>query len=285
MSASRTNRNRRRAGAIVTLAAAVGIGWAVLPAGAASESVAFTLTSGQLSVGDTSFALPTTSGFNGTLDDQTGAFEGSFVFPVIESNLTQPFPVTVKVALSQQGSATGTIDPVTGAADLAATVNIGLEIRTAAGALLVGAPCGIGPVALTFEGAFDAAAGTLTLADDGFVLPASSGCASPGVDFGPIIDDLLGGDTSADLVLSTSSGPVTTPSSTPTTSGTTPTTSGSTPGPTTSTSTTPGPRPTTPAPPGGGGGGGTRQDRVQPRIIDRTADDADVIRDQARVTG
>jgi hypothetical protein len=283
---SRTNRNRRRAGAIVTLAAAVGIGWAVLPAGAASESVAFTLTSGQLSVGDTSFALPTTSGFNGTLDDQTGALDGSFVFPVIESNLTQPFPVTVKVALSQQGSATGTIDPVSGAADLAATVHIGLEIRTAAGALLVGAPCGIGPVSLTFEGAFDAATGTLTLSDDGFVLPASSGCASPGVDFGPIIDDLLAGETSADLVLSTSSGPVTTPSSTPTTSGTTPSTSASTPtGPTTSTPpTTPGPRPTTP-PPGGGGGGGTRQDRVQPRIVDRTADDADVIRDQARVTG
>lgn len=284
MARRRTDKHRRRAGVVVTLAVAVGIGLAVLPAGAASESVSFSLTSGTLSVGDTSFALPTTSGFNGTLDDTTGALAGTFVFPVIETDITQPLPVKVKVSLSQVGDATGTIDPSTGAADLAVSVNIGLEIRTAAGALLVGAPCGIGPVALAFAGTFDPVAGTLTLSDDGFDLPASSGCASPGVDFGPIIDDLLGGETAASLVLSTASEPVTTPSSTPTTGGTTPPSSGSsTPSTGSTTSSTPAttPRPRPVAAPQGSG----NVTRVQPRIVDRYADDAAPLRDQARVTG
>jgi hypothetical protein len=282
MSRPRIERHRRRAGVVLALAVAVGVALAVLPAGAATDSVSFSLTSGQLAVGDQSFALPTTSGFNGTLDDTTGALTGAFVFPVIESNISQPFPVKVRVSLSQTGDATGTIDPATGATVLDLTVNIGLEIRTAADALLVGGSCGIGPVSLTFEGAFDAVAGTLTLADEGFVLPASSGCASPGIDFGPIIDDLLGGATAADLVLSTASGPVTTPSSTPTTGGTTPTTGGSTSTssiPPTS-STTPGTRTiVTPVQ------GGVRTDRVQPRIIDRSAGEAAPIDRPARVTG
>lgn len=282
MSTRRIDRRRRRAGVVVTLAAAVGVGLAVLPAGAATESVSFSLTSGQLSVGDTTFDLPTTSGFNGTLDDTTGDLSGTFVFPVIETDITQPFPVKVKVTLSQTGNATGVIDPSTGDAALDATVNIGLEIRTAAGALLVGAPCGIGPVDLTFEGSWDEAAGTLSLADDGFVLPASSGCASPGIDFGPIIDDLLGGDTAANLVLSTATNPITTPSSSPTTGGTDPTSSGSSPSSSVSTPTSSQPvtQATPPVAPQRRG-----PDGVQPRIVDRYADDADPVRDVARVTG
>lgn len=284
MSNRRNERHRGRAALALAFVVAAGLALAVLPAGAASESVSFSLTSGQLKVGDTAFDLPTTSGFNGTLDDETGALAGAFVFPVIESNLTQPFPVTVKVTLGQVGDATGTIDPTTGDTDLGLTITIGLEIRTAAGALLVGAPCGIGPVALTFEGAFDAEAGTLTLSDEGFELPASSGCASPGIDFGPIIDDLLGGATAADLVLSSASTPITTPSSTPTTGGTTPSTSGSTPGtgPTTASSTPPpGTRPVVDPPPTGG----VRQDQVGPRIVDRIQDGPAPVASPARVTG
>jgi hypothetical protein len=202
------------------------------PASAAAQDVSYSLTSGSLSVGAQSFTLPASGGFNGTLDDATGDLEGEFVFPVIQSQITDPLPAVVKATLVQQGPAAGSIDPVSGDAQLAVTIRIGLEVRTAAGALLVGGNCGIGPVNLDFTGSFDAGTGKLSLSDEGFALPNSTSCQG-GLDFGPIIDNLLGGDTAASLVLTSSDAPIAT-----TTTTKAPATTDTTAGPTGTASTT-----------------------------------------------
>lgn len=254
-------------------------GFAVVgPASAASQEVAFGLTSGSLSVGAQSFTLPASGGFNGTLDDATGDLEGEFVFPVIQSNITDPLPATVKATLSQQGPASGSIDPTTGDAALSVSIRIGIEVRTANGALLVGGNCGIGPVAIDFTGSFDASTGTLELADEGFALPNSSGCQG-GLDFGPIIDDLLGGDTSATLVLDSSDGPIATTTTTAagsstTTTGVRPTGTGSTtPGSSTPSTTAPSGR----APAAANSPTTTGEQAVGMIILDQNAGEADVV--------
>jgi hypothetical protein len=243
-----------------------------------------------LSVGPQSFTLPASGGLNGTLDDTTGALEGTFVFPVIQSRITDPLPAVVKATLTQQNPAQGSIDPVTGAAELTVTLRIGLEVRTAAGALLVGGSCGIGPVTIAFSGDYDDSSGTLTLADEGFTLPASSGCQG-GLDFGPIIDNLLGGDTAASLVLTSSDGPIAT---TTTTSTTAPSSTAPTTKPTSTSST---------APSGGNGNGNgngtgngngngngasprTAEQPVTMIIVDQEPDQPDlVVNDEQLLTG
>lgn len=275
---------RRRVGATVAaLAIVAGGAVAMRPAGAEAQALSLGLQSGELSVGDQSFVLPTTAGFDGTLDDETGELRGSFTFPLIISNITQPFPVVVEAQLSQSGDAVGSIDLTTGAATLDATISIGLTIKTGTGAVLVGGACSIGPISLGFTGSWDAATGTLSISDEGFSLPNSSGCASPGIDFGPIIDDLLGGgDTSAELVLSSSTTTTTTGSTTPTTGGpTTPTSQ-----PVTS------PPPTVPDGPTGPGPSVNRPrpatngtQNVQPVIVDQEAGAAEEFVGEAQVTG
>lgn len=250
-------------------------GFAVVgPASAASQEVSYSLTSGSLSVGAQSFTLPASGGFNGTLDDATGELEGDFVFPVIQSQITDPLPAVVKATLIQQSPATGSIDPVSGDAELAVTIRIGLEVRTAAGALLVGGNCGIGPVNLDFTGSFDAGTGKLTLADEGFTLPNSSSCQG-GLDFGPIIDNLLGGDTAASLVLTSSDAPIAT-----TTTTKAPSTTATTAGPTGTASTTRAPGSTSTTVPGTkapASNNRSGQQAIGVTILDQQAGEAEVV--------
>jgi hypothetical protein len=275
---------RRRIGAsVAALAIVAGGAVAMRPAGAAAQALSLGLQSGELSVGDQSFVLPTTAGFEGTLDDETGELRGSFTFPLIISNITEPFPVVVEAQLSQSGDAVGSVDLATGAATLDATISIGLTIKTAAGATLVGGACSIGPISLEFTGSWDATTGTLSISDDGFSLPNSSGCASPGIDFGPIIDDLLGGgDTSAVLVLGTGTATTAPSSTTPTTGGpTTPTSRPvTTPPPTVPTGPT-GPAPSVNQPRPATNG----TQNVQPVIVDQEAGAAEEFLGDAQVTG
>lgn len=273
---------RARAAVIIGALAFVAAGAiAVNPASAASEDVFFGLQSGTLQVGDQTFVLPSEGGFNGTLDDETGALSGTFAFPEIRADVTDPFPVVVFASLDQQGPATGSIDPTTGAATLDLVLRIGLRVETGTGVLLVGGSCGVGPIDLTFTGTYVSETGTLTLNDEGFALPNSSGCAGA-IDFGPVIDELLGGGTSATLVLSSSDGPITPPSTSPTS----PTTGGTQPGGPTPTVSAP-PTPTVPTPSGPNPPRTAREGQQQVRltILDQVADEAPAEETVPQVTG
>ncbi len=197
----------RARGAVATAAVALIAGAAALagPAVAVEEDLFLVLTSGTVAVGDSGFDLPPGGGFNGVKDDASGAVTGTFVVPVIQSQV-EPSPGVVgdvTATFVQIGEATGSIDPATGATDIAASFR--LELVVGLGGTVVTEPgCQVSPIDLALTGAFDAAAGTLTLEANGFAIPPSQGCGG----IASIIDDTLSGDTSVVLALTVGDGPV-----------------------------------------------------------------------------
>lgn len=203
----------RARGAVATAAGVLLMGAAALagPAVAVEEDFFLDLTSGTVAVGDSSFTLPSGGGFNGVRDDASGAVTGEFVVPVIQSQVEASPGVVgdVTATFVQIGEAMGTIDPTTGATDMAASFRLELVVALS-GTVVTEPGCQVSPIDLALTGAFDEVAGTLTLEADGFDIPPSQGCGG----IGSIIDDTLTGDTSVALALTVADGPIETPTTT-----------------------------------------------------------------------
>lgn len=217
---------RARSGLALVLAAAFALVLLVGgPSGAAPQDANFAVQSGSLSVGASTFTLDPADGggFTGTYDDETGALTGTLLLPPIVTELDVTNPpvgiVDVVITITQDGPGTGSIDPETGAATFDATVTLGIA-ASLAGSPVTPEGCRITPVDLTFEGTYDADTMVLSLSDQGFVLPPSTGCEAAG----PLIDGALTGETSAVLELVSTDEPIVPPTTTTTTTEATTTT-------------------------------------------------------------
>lgn len=230
--------HRTRAGVAVAAITAILLAGGLalgLPASAAPQDFFLNLTSGNVTVGEGAFDLPEGGGFNGTWDDETGDLAGTFLVPTIVTDVATVPGAEVTATFVQQGEATGSIDPDTGAA--AVTAVFRLDISVALGGSTISEPgCHVAPITLDLTGTYDHDAGTVSLSASGFTIPPSEGCAA----LGSTIDDFISGDpTEAVLNLERVGGPIVEPPP-PSSSSTTSTTS-TVPG-----STTTAPAPTAP---------------------------------------
>jgi LPXTG-motif cell wall-anchored protein len=171
---------------------------------AASVPVTFNITGGTLSIGATSLPFPAGSAFNGTWDNVSGALAGTMTVPAFSVDITDPIPATIGIQVSQVGTATGNVNPTTGAATLAVTLNIALNNA------LLPVGCGIDGVSISLSSSapggapLNFATGVLGLGATGFAVPGVNATCGA---LGPLVDGGLGIPTSTTAIVLTLQGP------------------------------------------------------------------------------
>lgn len=157
--------------AIAAAIAVTAITAGVLPAGAAPQPVSTPVT-GSMGTGAAPIPLTGTV-FQGTFDPETGAFEGKFVFPGVDINVTAPVAATIGLQVQQPDPGTGTIDLITNEATYSADLVLALLTLDASG-------LGTWPLQrcnylmhVDLIGTYDPDAGTVDLSDDAFSITAA----------------------------------------------------------------------------------------------------------------
>lgn len=169
-----------RVAAALAVALTVGFG---SPAQAAPIDISLFLVSGSLVIPGLPTGpveLPTGTGITGTWDDETGDFSGDFVIP--DSSMGEIIPDSgICLNVGGSGSATGNIDPATGAGTVDATLTIELVALQCGGATM--ATCSMGPMDIPLStddpgspmSPLPPAEGSqIGLAGSGFAIPAVS---------------------------------------------------------------------------------------------------------------
>jgi hypothetical protein len=197
----------RRRLAVVVAITAMSLVAAVTPSSAAPQDISFAVVGGSITIGagddQLEIEFPDGTGVTGTWDDVTGAVDATLVVPVIDVDyeFTEGVLIPLTITITQNGPATGSIDPQTGAGELALSLSVGVG----SSALAIPPGCTVGPVDLAFSTdepgvPMDFDAGTLTLAAAQFEIPEATGCNG----LTALINDGLGlprSDTAAVAVL------------------------------------------------------------------------------------
>ncbi len=125
----------RTAAKITGVAAAAGLVFGMMgPAFAASQVVEYRLDSGSVTINETTYALPDSTGIEGTWDDATGDFTGVFRSSAVPSQqaVTSPVVGTIDLTTEFVGTTdvTGTIDPATGDGSLGLTMDVVITLQS-----------------------------------------------------------------------------------------------------------------------------------------------------------
>lgn len=156
---------------------------------AAPVPVTFQVSGGSLTIGTETLPFPDGASFSGTWDDETGALTGSLTVPQfnLDVEIAENVSVPVGIAITQNGEATGNIDPETGAGNLSISLSVALV------SALLPEGCGIGPITINLStnapgSPLNFETGALALAGAEFEVPATSNCG----DLAGAIDPVLG---------------------------------------------------------------------------------------------
>lgn len=166
-----TKRLRRRvAASLLVLGTATGA--MVLPAGAVPQPVSSNLE-GSLTTLVSTVTFPLTAPraiFEGTWDPDTGAMEGTFLFPATSVDVADP-AATVGVQVQQPVAGSGTVDLVTNEVTFSADLVLALLTLDVQGIGGNVAPCNYA-MPITLTGTYDPVTGFVELSDDQFSLTA-----------------------------------------------------------------------------------------------------------------
>jgi len=106
------------------------------PAGAATQDVSYALGTGTVTVGDTVYNLPASTGIVGTWDDVSGDFSGVFSSTAVQSSRAVAAPIPGTITLNSVFVATtdltGNIDPATGLGTLGTTFDVVVTLESLA---------------------------------------------------------------------------------------------------------------------------------------------------------
>jgi len=253
-------KNRSRLAAKVTgvLAAGALLFGVVGPAGAASQSVSYALTSGGISLPTSTvplvIPLPAATGLTGTWDDATGAFSAAFTSVEFSSTraITSPIAgdLTQRIQFTAPNPVTGNIDPATGLGTLAANFTVTIVVESLALAtdptnpITIDVICPMTNVAVTYDVVATGLGGTsviptdLALTAQAFTVPVptcvlgpnGNAALLPSVQTG-LVDALALPNSGGTSVLQMVAGAIPPPPSTTTTTIVTPTTAPTTTAP------------------------------------------------------